>query len=365
MRPSAVRSTAVAVGRPPRLLRSYAMTTPVPAGFRAPAEWAPHRACWLAWPSDASLWQDNLPLAQQSFTELCRTIADGEALEVLVPDSANETQARAALQGLSVRFHRIPFGDIWLRDTAPIFLTGPSGKPASVRFAFNGWGGKYVLDHDEAVAKAIADAARLPAFDYQFVLEGGSIEVDGEGTVLTTRQCLLNPNRNPGATESEVEAWLCESLGAQRVLWLDEGLLNDHTDGHIDTIARFVRPGVVVCMKASGADDPNARVLGDIARALRSMKDARGRALEVVEVPSPGRVCDFENRVMPASYVNYYLANRAVAVPTYGSPADGAAVDALARLFPGRKTTGIFAKAILSGGGAFHCITQQEPSETA
>ena len=342
---------------------------PVPPGYVAPAEWAPHRACWLAWPSDASLWRENLKPAQASFVELCRAIADvdpktekprGEALEVLVPTPEDADAATRALAGLNARLHLIPFGDIWLRDTAPIFLVGPEGR-ATVRFAFNGWGGRYVLDHDDEVATAIAHRAQLPEFGYPWVLEGGSVEVDGEGTVLTTRQCLLNPNRNPGANEKQVEEWLKSALGAKRVLWLDEGLRNDHTDGHIDTLARFVRPGAVVCMQASSRQDPNADVLEEIARALEGMHDARGRKLEVLRIPSPGLIQDDEGRVMPASYVNYYLGNRAVVVPGYGSPADAAAVAALGKLFPHRRTAGVPARAILSGGGAFHCITQQEP----
>ena len=346
-----------------------ASLSPVPAGFSAPAEWAPHRACWLAWPSDASLWENQLAPAQDSFVALCRAIADvdpaggpprGEALEVLVATEEDERRARTALAGLGARLHRVPYGDIWLRDTAPIFLKGPTGS-ATVRFRFNGWGGKYVLPHDDEVAEAIARRAEMPAYGYAWVLEGGSVELDGEGTVLTTRQCLLNPNRNPGLSQEQVEAGLRESLGVEQVLWLDEGLLNDHTDGHIDTLARFVAPGVVVCMQATTGDDPNAEVLETLARDLARMKDARGRLLNVKRIPSPGRVLDAGGEVMPASYVNYYLGNRAVAVPTYGSPSDAAAVEAIARLFPDRRTTGIPAKAILCGGGAFHCITQQEP----
>jgi agmatine deiminase len=321
----------------------------------------------LAWPWDGSLWKENLAPAQTSFVALCRAIADvgggaepAQALEVLVPDAEHEQAAQAALSGLPVRFHRIPVGDIWLRDTAPIFLKGPKGI-ATARFGFNGWGGKYVLEHDAEVAPAIAQEAGLPQFSYPWVLEGGSIEVDGEGTVLTTRQCLLNPNRNPGANQPQISAWLREALGVQRVLWLDEGLLNDHTDGHIDTLARFVAPGAVVCMQATTEDDPNKDVLEEIAEGLAKMSDAKGRRLKVHRIPSPGRVVDEEDRVMPASYVNYYVANRTVVVPLYGTVQDTAALAALTPLFPGRRTIGVPAQAILSGGGAFHCITQQEP----
>jgi agmatine deiminase len=257
--------------------------------------------------------------------------------------------------------HTIPFGDIWLRDTAPIFLLGASGAARAACFAFNGWGGKYVLPYDDGVATRIAAVSGARATVSRYVLEGGSVEADGEGTLLTTRQCLLHPNRNPGLAQAAVEASLREALGVEKVLWLTEGLMNDHTDGHIDTVARFVAPGAVVCMDVSGDDDPNARVLEVIGRELEQMTDARGRRLTVVRVPSPGRIVGRDGAVMPASYVNFYIGNRAVVVPTYGSPYDEEAVESIARLFPTRLTVGIDARSILSGGGAFHCITQQQP----
>lgn len=347
--------------------------TPRAAGFRAPAEWEPHGACWSAWPSHEDLWGDALEPVRDAFVEMARAIADpdlrtgtprGEGMEVLVPDRASEESARARLDGLACRFHRIAFGDIWLRDTAPIFLTGSAGKAAALCFAFNGWGRKYVLDHDEEVSAAIAAASRLPAFRYPWVLEGGSVEVDGEGTCLTTRQCLLNENRNPEMDREAVEAGLRDALAVSTVLWLREGLANDHTDGHIDTLARFVAPGVVVCMRAA-ADDPNRAILQEVERDLRSFRDARGRRLDVLAVPSPGRVLDAEGRVMPASHVNFYIANRSVVVPVYGSASDEAALASLAPLFPGRRVVPIAAKELLNGGGAFHCITQQQPASPA
>ena len=329
-----------------------------------PAEWAPHRACWLAWPVHAHLWEANLPGAQAEFAALCEAIAadGGEALEVLVEDAAAEAAARAALAcaGSRVRFHTVPVGDIWLRDTAPIFVV-EGGAPTAACFQFNGWGGKYLLPGDDRVAAQVAALSGAPGRFSGWVLEGGSVESDGEGTVLTTRQCLLNPNRNPGLGEAQVEALLRRDLGAEKVLWLDEGLLNDHTDGHVDTLARFVAPGVVVCMAPAGPDDPNAVVLGRIARDLAAMTDARGRRLQVVQIPSPGLVADEDGRVMPASHANFYIGNRTVVVPTYGTPTGEAAVAALAPLFPGRRVVGRSARAILSGGGAFHCITQQQP----
>ena len=338
------------------------MTRPV---VHQPAEWDRHTACWLAWPSHAHLWRSNLGAAQAEFAGLCRAIAaeGGETLDLLVQDAAAEAEARAALalaEG-QVRYHHVPVGDIWLRDTAPIFVAARPGGLGAACFRFNGWGGKYVLPGDAQVAGQVADLSGLARLDHTWILEGGSVEADGEGTLLTTRQCLLNPNRNPGLGQAEIEKALREDLGAEKVLWLEEGLVNDHTDGHIDTLARFVAPGVVVCMEALGEGDPNAATLDRIASELAGFTDARGRKLRVVRIPSPGIVRDEEDELMPASFVNFYIGNRCVVVPTYGTPQDEAAVAALAPLFPGRRVVGRSARAILSGGGAFHCITQQQP----
>ncbi len=344
--------------------------TPQAAGLRQPAEWEPHRACWLAWPSHADLWQEHLAAVRSEFVALCRAIADpdpvtgvgrGETLEILVPDEAAQAEAQAALAALPVRFHRIPFGDIWLRDTGPIFLVGAEGALATVRFAFNGWGGKYLLRHDSEVAAGIVAALGLPRFRFPWVLEGGAVESDGEGTCLTTRQCLLNANRNPRLSQAELEVGLKQALGIERVLWLQEGLLNDHTDGHIDNLARFVAPGVVLCMRALAGDDPNREVLAQIASDLAAFTDARGRRLQVIQMPSPGKVLDEAGQVMPASYLNFYIGNRSVVVPIYGTPYDAAALAAIAQCFPKHRTVGLSAQAILRGGGSFHCITQPQP----
>ncbi len=338
--------------------------------YSMPAEWAPQKACWLAWPSHAELWGEaELAEVQAEFTALCKAIAyapsgqRSQTLHILVPNSEQHQRASAALRDVpAVEFHPIGFGDIWLRDTAPLFVETDGGTLAAACFRFNGWGGKYSLAHDPEVSHRIAATLPYTKIDYDWVLEGGSVEIDGEGTCLTSEQCLLNPNRNPGLNRSQIEDALRLALGAEKVLWLKDGLVNDHTDGHIDTIARFTAPGKVVCMAPSGSDDPNCGVLVDIQEKLRSFTDARGRKLEVATVPSPGRVVDENGRVLAASYVNFYIANHAVVVPTYGVPADEAAVKAIAKLFPGRKTVGLSARAILNGGGAFHCITQQQPA---
>ncbi len=351
------------------------LLTPRNEGFYQPAEWEAHQSCWLAWPSHSNLWKEDLSAAQEEFVELCRSIADldsetgkarGESLEILVPDESAKKSAERALAGLPVRLHSIPFGDIWLRDTAPIFLVNSKGHIGLVRFRFNGWGGKYNLPFDDQVSERIAAAADVPAFSFPWILEGGSVDVDGEGTCLTSRQCLLNPNRNSQMSQAEVEAGLCEALGVEKVLWVNEGLVNDHTDGHIDTIARFVAPGVVACMKGtSPSEDSNYEILEEIAKDLESSIDAKGRKLKVVRIPSPGKVLTDDGKIMPASYLNFYIGNSTVVVPTYGTPFDTQAVKAIAELFPGRKTIGSSAIAILNGGGAFHCITQQQPLKNA
>lgn len=329
-----------------------------------PAEWEKHQSVWLAWPSAADLWEEDLFQAQAEFTALAENIADGgrgERLNVLVPDEKSGIAAETALRGLPVQLHLIPFGDIWLRDTAPLFLKNQKNESATIRFQFNGWGGKYVLNHDALVSQKIAQVAGLREFVAPWILEGGSVELDGEGTCLTSRQCLLNVNRNPQMDQAAVERALSENLGVQKTLWVGDGLINDHTDGHIDTIARYIAPGTVMCMKAMRSDDPNAEILTTIQSDLESMTDAKGRKLKVVAVPSPHSVRDEDGRLMPASYVNFYISNTKVIVPIYGSEWDNEAVAAIAEHFPDRKTIGLSARAILSGGGAFHCISQQQP----
>jgi agmatine deiminase len=249
----------------------------------------------------------------------------------------------------------VRFGDIWLRDTGPIF----KGAAAAATFRFNGWGGKYQLDGDDRVGAFVAERAGAQIARQDFVLEGGAIEMDGEGALLTTRQCLLNPNRNEGWTEAEAEKRLKAALGVTKILWLDEGLANDHTDGHIDNLARFVAPGRLVC-QAPVAGDPNADVLDEIAARLGDMTDAHGAPFDVIRIPSPGLV-EEDGEAVPASHMNFIIGNEAVVVPTYSTYGD-AAVAALAPLFPGRRVIGLPARAILTGGGAFHCITQQEPA---
>ena len=324
---------------------------------RQPAEWSPHQSVWTAWPSATDLWLDDLAPAREEVGALIRAIDDGgsgEIVEVLAANESAVADAEAALRGTRARVHHVPFGDIWLRDTGPIFVRGEGGLTA-VDFGFNGWGGKYDLPNDDTVAASIARLTHTPLRSSDWIFEGGAIDVDGTGLAVTTEQCLLNPNRNPGMSKGEIEARLSDDLGVERLLWLGDGLLNDHTDGHVDNLARFAAPGVLLLPEAASVDDPNAGVFAD----ARARAEAFG--LKVIGVPSPGRViCDGD--VVPASYMNFYIGNSVVVVPLYGAPNDDAAVEVIGSLFPERKAVGLRADHILTGGGSFHCITQQMPA---
>ena len=327
-----------------------------------PAEWAPHRAFWVGFPSHADLWEDNLVPAQDEVEALVRALAGpgGERVRLMTGTSEGEAEARRRLDGVEgVEVVAGRFGDVWLRDTGPIFL----GPDAAVGFTFNGWGGKYDLPHDDEVAGQVATAAGVALDRSPAILEGGALDHDGEGTVLTTRQCLLNPNRNPGWTEAAAEAVLARDLGARTVLWLGDGLLNDHTDGHVDNLARFAAPGVVVCPMAFGRGGANGPVYDAAAAALAGMTDAAGRRLKVIRIPSPGWVEVDGVGGAPASHMNFIIANRAVLLPVYGEGLAGSlAAQGLAEAFPGREVIALPSNALLSGGGSFHCISQQEPA---
>ena len=328
-----------------------------------PAEWSPHRAMWVGWPSHAELWEENLEPAQAEVEALVRALAGPgrERVKLLVgkPEALADARARfAEVDGVEVIDGR--FGDIWLRDTGPIF--GP-GSARAAAFRFNGWGGKYELEHDDTVAAQIGAASGTPLDRHDVVLEGGALDHDGAGTILTTRQCLLNPNRNPDWTEARAEAALAASLGARKVLWLGDGLLNDHTDGHVDNLARFVAPGVVAHPVAWGQGDPNEGVYAELARALSAMTDAEGNPFRLLPLPSPGFVGDEDERPVPASHMNFLIANGAVIVPTYGDQTAARLVcEGLKTVFPDREIISLPSIAILSGGGSFHCISQQEPA---
>ena len=318
-----------------------------------PPEWALHEAVWIGFPSDAELWEDGLVPAQFEVVAFAKAIhADGagEAVWLVAVDDEAAAKARALAPFASVVVE--PFGDIWLRDTGAI-VTGSGADRRAQGFRFNGWGDKYDLQGDDSIGERLAAAAGIEYAKADWVLEGGAIDGDGTGVFLTTEQCLLNPNRNPGFDKDEVEARLRRDLGATKVVWLGDGLINDHTDGHVDNLARFVAPGRVAIPEAVEGD-PNAAAYADAAEALLDAD------LEVVAIPSPGAV-EEDGEIIPASYMNFYIGNAVVVVPQYGNPNDAAAIEAIQDLFPERKVIGLRADHVLTGGGSFHCISQQVP----
>jgi agmatine deiminase len=277
-------------------------------------------------------------------------VADsGQEVRLLVRDEANEACARDLVSS-QVKLERRRYGDIWLRDTGPLVRSDGS----ALRCGFNGWGGKYLMDGDQSIGAELAYDAGLPVIDSDWILEGGAVDGDGTGTVLTTEQCLLNPNRNPELSRADIEARLARDLGFTRVVWLGDGLINDHTDGHVDNLARFVAPGEVILPRATGSNDPNAQVYAD---AKARILDA---GLKLHEIPSPGRI-EREGQVEPASYANFAITTHLVVVPTFGSAHDADGVAAIAALFPDRETIGLPGDAVLAGGGGFHCASQQMP----
>ena len=324
--------------------------------YRQPAEWAPHDAVWIGFPSHAELWEDDLEPARAEVIEFARAVHAGGKGERVVLVAADEESAERAreLAGEAATVIIEPFGDIWLRDTAPIIVRDAEGR-AATDFEFNWWGGKYELSGDESVGGRLAGRTGFKVRKGAWIFEGGAIDIDGTGLGVTTEQCLLNPNRNPELDRTAIEALLAEGLGVERLLWLGDGLANDHTDGHVDNLARFVGEGVIAIPEPAGADDPNAAVFAD----ARARAEAFG--LTVVAIPSPGAV-ERDGEIIPASYMNFYIGNAAVVVPLYGAPNDEAAVAAVAALFPTRAVVGFRADHILTGGGSFHCISQQIPA---
>ena len=316
-----------------------------------PAEWSPHSAMWIGFPSAPDLWLEDLEPAQEQVAAFARAVRAGGKGEVVRLVCATEAAAdRAVALETGAEIHIVPFFDIWLRDTGPLVLSDRT----ALDYRGNGWGGKYPSPLDDALAGLLCASADLPHHPRHMILEGGAIDVDGAGLLVTTEQCLLNPNRNPMMTRGGIEAQLMLDLGVTRVLWLGDGLVGDHTDGHVDNLARFVGPGVLALPEAAGADDPNADVYAD------AWARARAFGVDVVPLPSPGRI-EIDGDVAAASYMNFYIGNETVVVPTHGAANDEAAVKAIAELFPDRAVIGLPTDHILTGGGSFHCISQQVP----
>ncbi len=331
-----------------------------------PAEWEPHEATWLSWPKDPITWPDRVPQAREVFARMIEALTPQEQVYLLVDDAAAETEALRILSGKKIHrpnllLHRIPTVDAWIRDYGPNFLKGEKGS-AYNRWIFNAWGNKYdTLMRDDGIPERISHLINLPRFEPGIVMEGGSIDVNGRGTVLTTEQCLLNPNRNPQLSRAEIETYLKDYLGVEQVLWLGEGIEGDDTDGHVDDITRFTAPDTIVTVVEEDPRDPNFQPLQENLRRLQAMRNPEGKPFRIATLPMPGRV-ESDEGPLPASYANFYIANGVVLVPVYGHANDTRALATLQELFPGRRIVGIDCRDLVWGMGAIHCVTQQQPA---
>ncbi len=358
MSPSGVSSGSVAV-------------SPATRGYRWPAEWEHHLATWLCWPKNAETWPGRLDAVERSFVVMVERLLEGELVRITVDDAAAEERVRGLLRQAGVEpdrgveFFQIPTDDAWVRDHGPLFLVNDeSGECAVLDFDYDAWGGKYPpWDRDAAVPRSVAEALGLARFEAGLLLEPGSIDGDGRGTLLTTESCLLHPNRgHAGVARSRehLEQAFRRLLAVDRVLWLGKGIAGDDTDGHVDDLARFVAPGTVVTMLEPNAADENHAVLRDNRERLRAMRDAAGKPYAVLELPMPPPLVADGVR-LPASYANFYIANRVVLMPTFGVATDELASVMLAECFRDREVVGIPSRDLVVGLGAVHCLTQQEP----
>jgi agmatine deiminase len=349
---------------------STAEATPKQLGYRLPAEWEPHEATWLSWPHKEASWPGKIETIFPIYAQMVAALARSETVHINVNDEVMEAKARgfldAARAGGDIRFHRFPTNDAWCRDHGAIILKHrDSGRAQVPRLAidwdYNAWGNKYPPhDLDNLIPGRMAETLGIPCRKGGMVLEGGSIDSNGEGLLLTTTSCLLNPNRNPGLSRTQIEARLLDMLGVEKILWLGDGIVGDDTDGHIDDLTRFVGPRTVVTAIEDDPADANFAPLRENLRRLETMTDLEGRRLEIIAVPMPPTVV-YEGQRLPASYANFYIANTVVLLPTYRHPNDAVAHERLARLFPGREVIGLDCTDLIWGLGAFHCLTQQVP----
>ena len=356
-------------------------STPAEDGFRMPGEFEPHAGCWMLWPERPDNWRLGAKPAQRAFAAVAEAIARFEPVTVCV-SRAQFLNARHMLPA-HIRLVEMSSDDAWMRDCGPTFVRNDQGIVRGVSWQFNAWGGLngglyFPWDQDALVARKVLEIERLDYYRANFVLEGGSIDVDGQGTAITTEECLLNPNRNPHLGKGDIEAKLCQYLGVDTVIWLGRGVCEDETSGHVDNLCCFIRPGVVALTWTDNQDDPQYAVSQAAYEYLSHVKDARGRRLEVHKIHQPGPLYlsleesegidvvdgSYPRRSgsrMAASYINFYIANGGVIAPVFGDPRDGEALRVLSELFPEREVVGVPAREILLGGGNIHCITQQQP----
>lgn len=350
---------------------SQNILTPAALGYRMPAEWEPHAGTWFTWPRPEGIsFPGKYDTVPPVYAELIQHLVTVEDVHINVWHAEMEAWVRGLLKENGtplerVSFHHFPAYEPWCRDHGPIFVVRENNgrrERAVVDWGYNAWGGKYPpFDLDDAVPQHVAKLRGLPLFSPGIVMEGGSLEVNGGGTLLTTEACLLNPNRNPELTKDQIEEYLCDYLGVTKVLWLGEGIVGDDTDGHIDDLTRFVSPNTVVTVVEDDPSDDNYQPLEENLQRLRTLRDQDNQLLRVVELPMP-RLLEHEGQRLPASYANFYIANELVLVPTYRDPNDARAVEILQREFPDRRVIGVDSMELIWGLGSFHCISQQEPA---
>ena len=337
---------------------------PVRDGYAMPAEWAEHVRTWMCWPCRTQVWggPDGLLRARQAYSRVARAISSFEPVTMAVRPQ-DVTEAKLACGG-KVTFLEVPLDDSWARDMGPSFLLHADGRRAGTAWSFNAWGNKYhPYTNDAELAAKILAAADVAVYRAPLVCEGGAIHVDGEGTLLTTEQCLLNPNRNPHLDRQQVEERLALFTGARRIVWLGEGFSDDETDGHVDNIASFAAPGRVIVGVPAEKSHPDYEPVVEAIRRLSETRDAEGRRFDIVEIVQPRKIrFDWRERPLQASYINFYLVNGGLLMPGFDDPHDERARDQLAECFPGRDILQIDALDIVQGGGGIHCITQQEPA---
>jgi len=340
--------------------------TPAALGYRMPAEWEPHTATWLSWPRREGIsFPGSFDRVLPALRAMVAALVDSEPVCINVCNGAHEAEARAVLEDVDlarVTFYRIPTNEPWCRDHGPVFLTrAAEPKLAVVDWDYNAWGGKYPpCDLDEVVPTRVAETLKLPLFYPRMILEGGSIDVNGAGALLTTESCLLNKNRNPNLSRDEIEQRLRDFLGVREILWLGPGIAGDDTDGHIDDIARFVSERTVVTVIEEDRDDENYEPLQENIARLDNMK-VSGAKIDIVTLPMSKKMVR-ESLRLPASYANFYIANTCVLVPTFADPPDEIALSILQESFPDRRVIGIDCRELIWGLGTFHCLTQQQPA---
>lgn len=332
-----------------------------------PAEWEPHGATWLSWPHNRSTWPGCFAQVEPAMADVVAALAESEDVYINVLGPEHEQHVRGLLRDRApperLRYFRVPTNDAWIRDHGAIFVCGPSSETPLIAldFEYNAWGGKYPpYDSDRDVACCMAEALGVPRFASTAVLEGGSVDVNGAGTLITTEQCLLNPNRNPTLSRADIEGLLRECFGVDRIIWLGEGIDGDDTDGHVDDLTRFVARDTVVTVVERNAADPNFAPLTANRRRLEALEHSGDAALGVVELPMPEPQYNRGER-LPASYANFYVANACVLMPAFACAADDAAREVLETCFPGRRIVGIDCRTLVAGLGALHCLTQQVP----